>query len=213
MFTLACDRWTTTAASLALLVTAQPLCAQSDAGTFHQAVTTALPRYDPSIHEKAEAAKAATTAPKNVPAPIPESEPAKLAAATNETPTEDAILLPKVTVRGLTPPKPLPRVEVQKPGRDLPGEEWESDSARAARLVKKHLSVFDRTFLNRFTLPLFGLSKEVRSSEAEAVEAKGRQLNELADAVEIGTLAGQDPEVTKKLREEFLRIYYSGPSR
>jgi len=213
MLTLACVRWTTTAASLALLVTAPRLCAQSGAGTFHEAVTSGLPRYDPSIHEKVEAEKTAAAAPKNVPGPIPESEPAKPAADTNETPAGDAVPLPKVVVRGLTPPKPLPRVDVQKPVKDLPGEEWESGSARQARLVKKHLSVFDRTILNRFTLPLFGISKEARAHEAEAVEAKGRQLNELAAAAEIGTVAGQDPEVVKKIREEFLRIYYSGPSK
>jgi len=212
MLTPACVRWTTTAALLALLVMAPRLCAQSGAGTFHEAVTSGLPRYDPSIHEKAEAAKAAA-APKNIPGPVPESEPAKPAAGTNETPAEDAIPLPKVTVRGLTPPKPLPRADVQKPVKELPGEEWESESARQARLVKKHLSVFDRTILNRFTLPLFGISKEARAHEAEAVEAKGRQLNELAAAAEIGTVAGQDPEMVKKIREEFLRIYYSGPSK
>lgn len=37
------------------------------------------------------------------------------------------------------------------------------------------------------------------------------QLNTIADAIDTGTLIGQDPELIKKLRKEYLRLYYAGP--
>jgi hypothetical protein len=54
-------------------------------------------------------------------------------------------------------------------------------------LVKRELSTFDRCFLNRFTLPLFGISKEARACQAY-LERKNREIHrrvsDLARAVQ-----------------------------
>lgn len=196
---------TTAFAALLLAGTAAPADA-SDA--VRQAVQAGIPRYDPSIREAHLAAQAAAEA-----APRPELKPAAPAPAPRPSSSGDTLVLDPITVwapPNLKPLPRLPRVTFFAPARDLPGEPLESPGARDARLIRKHLGAFDQ-FLNKITLPFIGRPLAARARQAEAELQRARQLNAMVDAIELGTLLGQDPEVTKRLRAEFLRLYYSGP--
>jgi len=41
--------------------------------------------------------------------------------------------------------------------------DWLTPEAKDVELVKTYITPFDRYFLNRFTLPIFGISKEARA--------------------------------------------------
>ena len=121
------------------------------------------------------------------------------------------MLLPRMVVHGapVAPPAALPRITVRPAGQDIPAEPFESPGARDARLVKKHLSAFDRFFLNRYNL--FGVSKEQRARSAEAIEQGALQLNDLADQLEFNRRPGQETAADRKLREAYLDLYLSRP--
>ena len=109
-------------------------------------IRSLLPDYSPAEHARAEAAKAA--------------EAARAAAATNDP---DVVILPLLTVRE----RAVQRMEEEALYRQGAFDE---------ELVKRELSAFDRYFLNRFTLPLFGISKEARA-RAAYLERKNREFN------------------------------------
>jgi hypothetical protein len=90
-------------------------------------------------------------------------------------------------------------------------EEHLTPAAKDAQLVKKHLSSLDRDVLNRFTLPLFGRSRESRARSAEAVESTARQLNALAEVIEKDAALGADPAEQEKLRKLYLELYMARP--
>ncbi|MDB6115481.1 MAG: hypothetical protein JWQ83_1471 [Lacunisphaera sp.] len=163
-----------------------------------------LPRYDPSIREKYLAEQAAhPAAPKPVaatPAPAPEL-----------VSSDDRLVLDPIVVHpgaGLAPSPPLPRVQFFGPVRDLPGEPFESPSARSARLVKKHFGAFGDA-LSR--IPFFGSAVVTGAHQAEADLQQAQQLNHLADSIDLAVAAGQDAELTRKARAEYLKLYYAGP--
>lgn len=56
-------------------------------------------------------------------------------------------------------------------------------------LVRRELSVFDRCFLNRFTLPLFGISKELRARAAYRERQNRHFRDEVAAFARIVQLA------------------------
>lgn len=173
-----------------------------------RAIQSGLPRYDPAAYEKAQAEKETRAAPRNAPAPVPE-KPAVAPASATATPASDNILvLPKVTVRSTERPiKRLPRIDPPaEPLKDLPSEPFESASGRDARLVKNHLNK-----LQQVLIPLFGGSVVAEAREAEARLQKAAQMNDLASALELQEAAGRDPEEIKKLRAEYIKLYYSGP--
>ncbi len=167
-----------------------------------------LPRYDPSIREKYLADQAASTAPPQPAAPTPASTPKP--ASTPELTDGRIVLDPIVVYADRDVLKPLPRVGSFAPLRDLPGEPFESGSARDARLVRKHYGAFG-VALSR--LPFFGSAMIAGARDAEAVLKRAQDLNSIADSVDLATLAGQDPEITRKSRDEYLKLYYSGPSK
>jgi hypothetical protein len=105
----------------------------------------------------------------------------------------------------------LPRILVRPPVKELPPEEFETPAERDARLVKKHLTAFDRLFLNRFTLPLFGIRKESRAREQEAVERTAKQLDEVATILELTQQEQGDSEEAKKLRELYREVFMARP--
>lgn len=100
----------------------------------------------------------------------------------------------------------LPRMVVRPPVRDEPPVQFETPAARDERLVRKHLSEFDRFFLNRFTP--FGVSKEQRARATEAVEHSAQQMDEIAEYLEYGSSSAADE---KKAREAFLDTYVARP--
>lgn len=173
-----------------------------------QAVRASLPRYDPAIREAHLAAQAATAE-----APRPHPKPAAPAVVGPSAPEGDTLVLDPITVWAKPDaklPTPLPRTQFFSPVRDLPGEPFESPKAREARLVKKHLGPVGQV-LNKIRLPFIGPIFGANVLQAEAELQHAQQLNEIADAIDTGTLIGQDPELIKKLRKEYLRLYYAGP--
>lgn len=195
---------------LATTTLALPVLAAETVTGAKQAIQSGLPRYDPSAYEKARTERETRTAPKNAPAPIPEAK--VVAPAPAASPAGDNILvLPKVTVRSTERPiKRLPRIDPPAaPLKDLPAEPFESAAGRDARLIKKHLSKLEQA-LNRFPR-IFGASTVALARDAEARLQKAAQMNDLASALELQEAAGRDPEEIKKLRAEYVKLYYSGP--
>lgn len=191
-----------------VLVHPLPAFAAEAATEARQAIQSGLPRYDPSAYEKAQAEKETRAAPRNAPAPIPETKPVAPVSATVAPASENILALPKVTVRSTERPiKRLPRIDPPgAPLKDLPGEPLESASGRDARMVKRHLNK-----LQQVLIPLFGGSAVAEAREAEARLQKAVQMNDLASSLELQEAAGRDPEEIKKLRAEYTKLYYSGP--
>jgi hypothetical protein len=194
-------------AALALL-TPLALAAAETSTAARQAIQSGLPRYDPGAYEKAQAEQAARAAPKHSPAPLP--EPIAASTGTSATPTGNTLELPKITVLAKTePPKHLPRIDTVKPVEVEKVDLMESPASRDARLVKKHLSKLEQA-LNRFPR-IFGVSAVALARDTESREQKAAQMNELAAGIELQQALGRDPEDIKKLRAEYIKLYYSGP--
>jgi hypothetical protein len=104
----------------------------------------------------------------------------------------------------------LTRIPEQKAVKNVKIDPFASDAARNAQLVEKHLSVFDRKVLNRFTLPIFGVSNVARAKQAEAIANSAHQMNTFADMIEL-TAAEGDREEAKKMREEYYRLFLTRP--
>lgn len=194
------------ASALALLSPLE-LTADETRDEINRAIHAGLPRYDPAAYEKARADKATRSAPKHAPAPLPEAKPAPPAASAPLSSGEKILELPKMTIRSDErdlPIKRLPRVDpLHQPVQDLKGEPWESPTGRDARLVKKHLTKLQQILLGKTAV---GAARQ-----AEYQEQKARQMNELAAAIEMQAALGMDPKEVKKLRDEYLKLYYSGP--
>jgi hypothetical protein len=96
------------------------------------------------------------------------------------------MLLPQVTVR-------------ERPIREFTERESYTRKGLEELAVKRYLSDFDRYFLNRFTLPIVGVSKEARAMQLfdqdEAI-ARNKEMGELwkLDAIKDPTL---DPAPAK----------------
>jgi len=192
------------ATALALLAPLEPSAAEAS-DEIKQAIHAGLPRYDPSAQAKAQAEQAARSRPKNVPAPLPEDKPATPVAPAPASTREKILELPKLTIRpDLDLPKRLPRVEPPAPPlHDLQAEPFESATGRDARLVRKHLTKLQQLFL--------GKSAVAEARQAEFREQKAAQMNALAAAIEMQAALGLDPKEVKKLRDEYMKLYYSGP--
>ncbi len=63
-------------------------------------------------------------------------------------------------------------------------KEWLTPKARTEVLTKQYLSDFDRTFLNRFTLPIIGISKEARAQMMYEEEKRLQDLKWMDDQIE-----------------------------
>jgi hypothetical protein len=68
-----------------------------------------------------------------------------------------------------------------------------------AELMKEYLTPFDREFLNRFTLPLYGISPEARASMMYEEDKRLRELQWLND--QIDAIKKLDPEAAKDLKK------------
>ncbi len=172
-----------------------------------------LPRYDPSIREKYLAEQAAKAAAAEMATPTPAPAPAPKPAPTPVSAEGRIVLDPMVVFGsrdGLKLPPPLPRVHYFAPLQDLPGEPFESGSARDARLVRKHYGAFGDALSH---LPFFGPAMVEGARQAEAELKHAQDLNRIVDSIDLAVLAGQDPEITRKARAEYLKLYYSGPAK
>ncbi len=180
-----------------------------------QVLKSNLLRYDPAIREAAEADHARRDADRQADAwrraeQAPPSSAAPAPAAKPPAPGEKILELPKITVRSdVEPIKRLPRIDTPAtPPPDQHPDAYELPAAREARLVKKHLTPFQRRLIS-----LFGGSPAAEARAAEARALKAAQMNDLANSLEIQEAAGRDPADIKKLRAEYLKLYYSGPKQ
>lgn len=125
------------------------------------ACTLPLGASDPTLSPDAKAQIKAAT-----PAYDPSIHAAEVARkAAEATPPEDEIVvLPEMTVQ-------------EKSLRRMQDEDLYRRGAWDKELVKRELSDFDRFFLNRYTIPLFGISKEERARQAY-LERKNREFQE-----------------------------------
>ncbi len=113
--------------------------------------------------------------------------PAPVEAKPANAPNPDVLELPKVTVTQKKRPRLTPEVMM-------------TNTAFNQKLAHDNLSVFDRDFLNKFTLPLFGISAEQRARE-EYERQKRAQL--IMDVNNIAKVAEQiDPAKAKALRDD-----------
>lgn len=67
-------------------------------------------------------------------------------------------------------------------------------------LVKRELTEFDRYFLNRFTIPFLGISKEARAREAYLGRRNAELQDKLAELTRM--VAALDPEEAKDFRAD-----------
>ena len=108
------------------------------------------------------------------------------AAKPVETPNPDVLELPKMTVKQ----RPRPRLgEIDILGPKAFNEE----------LAKKNLSAFDRSFLNKFTLPFFGISAADRAREDYNIAQKRQFMSDVMTIARAAELT--DPANAKALRE------------
>jgi len=104
------------------------------------------------------------------------------------------------------PPPPAPDVVRMAPvivnGTRLPraGEkEWLTPEGRDYALVKRYLSALDSNVLNRFTLPLIGVSKEARARMMYEEDKRLEDLRWIND--QIDELQRADPQAAKELQQ------------
>jgi hypothetical protein len=188
--------------------------AEAASDAVREAIRAGLPSYDSNL--RASSSAKTTEPPPNDGAAAYGVKPNDVPASPTPPRTGETLALPRMTVRARQDGKPepalqLPRIVVRPPAKNLPPEEFETPAARDARLVKKHLNAFDRLWLNRFTLPLFGVTKEQRAREAEAVEQTARQLDDVATILEIAQKENGDDEEAKKLKELYREVFMARP--
>ena len=200
-----------------LAMWAYPVFGFDERTGMREAIRAGLPSYDPKIRASHLALVEAQSKP---------NADAAKSYGVKEGPTDTAgsaaqpaevVTLPRLIVRPtgntekLEPAVQLPRLMVHPPANDVKPEEFETPAARDARLVKKHLTVFDRMILNRFTLPLFGISKEARARKAEAIEHSATALNEIADLIDVTESEKGETEQDRQLKELYLEVFVARP--
>jgi len=87
-------------------------------------------------------------------------------------------------------------------GTRIPNEaekEWRTPKGRDVLLMNQYLSSFDRNVLNRFTLPLIGVSNEAR---ARMMYEEDKRLQDLGWInAQIAQLKSVDPAAAKDLEQ------------
>lgn len=155
-------------------------------------IATVLPAADLAPAEDAQ-----SRVRENIPAYDPAIHAAEEArkAAQAVSPEDEVVVMPEMTVQD----KSIRRMEEEtlyKRGA------WDKE------LVKRELSEFDRYFLNRYTLPLFGISKEQRARDAY-IERKNREFKErLTNYADV--LKTTDDQEAEALRNVMLDTARSG---
>ena len=175
-----------------------------------------IPVYDPAV-SKAPAPPRVSPAKRRGSQSAQRSlpNPARASSEMTTVRKEAPVVLPRFMVRSTgplpesKPAKPLPSMVIRSTVRDEPAEQFETAAARDARLVRNHLSEFDRYFLNRVT-PL-GISKEQRAREAEAIHHSAQEMDSIAELIQADGPGKADAEEARKLREAYFDTYVARP--
>jgi len=151
---------------------------------------------------KTEAKDAVSKQPAPLPKPRPRLSPAIIAQLTSQLPVWSPPPPTNQTPAAAAPADPdvVPMKPVVVLGDRLPridDQQWLTPTARVDVLKKRYLSDFDRSFLNRFTLPLFGVSQEARAQMMYEEEKRLQDLQWMNDQVE--QLKKLDPAEAKDL--------------
>ena len=204
---------------IVMMVGALSLAAQAVWGeetSLRKVFPEGIPVYDPAVSKapapprvSADKRRGSQHAQRSLPNP---------ATASSEKTTvrqEAPVVLPRFMVRSTgplpesRPAKPLPSMVIRSTVRDEPAEQFETPAARDARLVRNHLSEFDRYFLNRVT-PL-GVSKEQRAREAEAIRHSAQEMDSIAGLIQADGPGKADEAEARKLREAYFDTYVARP--
>lgn len=175
-----------------------------------------VPVYDPVV-SKSPAPPRVSPLKRHVSQRAPASPPKPETASSEMTSVrkEAPVVLPRFMVRstgplpGSKPATPLPSMVIRSTVRDEPAEQFETAAARDARLVRNHLSEFDRFFLNRVT-PL-GVSKEERARQAEAIRQSAQEMDAIAELIQADGPGKANAEEARKLREAYFDTYVARP--
>ena len=137
---------------------------------------------------------------------VPGAAPAAPVAAPEN---KNLFVLPKMTVNGNKGKVPtLPRIFVQPPVRNVPEPympEYETPEARAARLAQKHIPPLQQKLNGKH-------ASESKALAAEAREQSAKQLNSIADLIELSAALGlDDPAEQKRLRAEYQNALLDRP--
>jgi hypothetical protein len=194
-----------------------PLSASGELSSIQKERLEGLPKYDPIAHTLPPAPRTmGTSMHRGVSRARAQSPKASSAAVTPNPPSEDKPTILQrfmVTERRVNaePAPSFPLMIVRPPvGKDDKTDHtFETPAARDERLVKKHLSDLDRLFLNRYTF--FGVSKEKRARESEAVEQASQQLDEVAEALEAKSSGQTETDEERKLKEAYFDAFVSRP--
>ena len=76
---------------------------------------------------------------------------------------------------------------------------WLTPKARDELLKKRYLSDFDRTVLNRYTLPIIGVSQEERARRMYEEDQRLRDMESMQD--QIDALKKTDPQAARELQQ------------
>ena len=183
-----------------------PFSASGELSDWQQAIRDSLPKYDPTASKAPPTHATNPTGNRRNPDPFFWVKPPKS--------KNQPVMLPVFIVRStsLAAPKsvsPLPKLIVRPTFKDEPPEQFETPAARDERLVRNHLSEFDRYFLNRVTP--FGVTKEQRAREAEAIQHFAREIDAIEELLEFDGADKAGTEEARKLREAIYVAYVSRP--
>lgn len=191
---------------------------QADAQSIMDRTRDSFPTFDPDFKTRQiEAAKVpATQANRPRLRSIPPAQPKPEGTITQDSiesiepaPDSEVINLPEMTVETRALPSvQLPRLVTDAPQKDVKIEPFLTPEAKAELMVEKHLSVFDRLFLNRFD---FLGSNKARAAKAEYREEFAHSMNFIADGIEQADVWGLTEEEKKQLKREYLELLMSRP--
>ena len=193
---------------LALLLAAEAMAAPDakDTATGDPVTSATAPAADPT----APAAPAAETAtpPAEEARPAPKPRPRLSANITNQIAGAlPAWKQPPPGARPKAPPPPnAPDVVRMAPvivdAYRIPSaaeKEWMTTRARDFALMTRYLSSFDRNLLNRFTIPIIGISNEARARMMYEEDKRLEDLKWIND--QIDQLKAVDPKAAKDLEQ------------
>lgn len=183
--------------------------AQGEPRSVREALRESLPKYDPSVRERALADKAAAETKAGAEAATP--------ARTNESGEQaseeesGSIRLPEVIVEEhRAQPRPLPHMHRPVPPGKANLEPFVSPAERDRELVKKHFTPLERA-MNRLHLPLVGAPLAAHAREAEAKLQYANQLDQLAAMIAYMESQGASKEEIAELRALYMDLYLARP--
>lgn len=160
----------------------------------------------PAPSTEAAAPAASVPAKPVVPKPRPRLSPQLAAQVSTQLPVWTPPPPAKADQPPAPPPPADPDVVQMKPvtvfADKLPRideQEWLTPKAWDGVLVKKYLSDFDRDFLNRYTLPIIGISPEARARMMYEENKRLQDLKSMND--QIDQLQKTDPEAAQELQQ------------